>query len=266
MPIHKNPDGTWQWGKSGKKYKNKEDAVKQMKAIFANGYVEKKAALSQQQLKQRVAPYYTEDRKRHIQDVLKYAKKLKGKQLSPLQLAIIYYHDIQKKRVGGVGHQEAGAKFAQKDLKKFYTKDQVHRVAQAIRQHNPDYRLSRKNFRHSSPQAQLLALADDMNIRHRDPDNMVKISVKFIKNHPQLFPVDPQFGYNRHVSYFGPLHSHKNLKYYKDAWKHQMARPIKEVDNYPRQKWFNLWNKIKADSQIPDIDSVYYNPDNIVYE
>lgn len=44
MPIHKNPDGTWQWGKSGKKYKKKEDAVKQMKAIFSNGYVEKKAS------------------------------------------------------------------------------------------------------------------------------------------------------------------------------------------------------------------------------
>ena len=38
MPVHQNSDGTWQWGKSGKKYKNKADAIKQMKAIFANGY------------------------------------------------------------------------------------------------------------------------------------------------------------------------------------------------------------------------------------
>lgn len=44
MPIHQNEDGTWQWGKSGKKYKKKEDAIKQMKAIFANGYVEKHAS------------------------------------------------------------------------------------------------------------------------------------------------------------------------------------------------------------------------------
>lgn len=48
MPIHRNPDGTWQWGKSGKKYKKKADAIKQMQAIFANGYRElghnKKAA------------------------------------------------------------------------------------------------------------------------------------------------------------------------------------------------------------------------------
>lgn len=44
MPLHQNQDGTWQWGKSGKKYKKKQDAVKQMKAIFANGYVEKHAS------------------------------------------------------------------------------------------------------------------------------------------------------------------------------------------------------------------------------
>lgn len=49
MPIHQNEDGTWQWGKSGKKYKSREEAVKQMKAIFANGYKEhmtKSAALN----------------------------------------------------------------------------------------------------------------------------------------------------------------------------------------------------------------------------
>ena len=266
MPIHKNPDGTWQWGKSGKKYKNKEDAIKQMKAIFANGYVEKKAALSQQQLKQHVAPYYTEDRKKHIQDVLKYAQRLKGSKLSPLQLAIIYYHDIQKKRVGGIRHQQAGAKFAQKDLKKLYTKDQVRRVAQAIRQHSPDYRMSIKNFRHSSPQAQLLALADDMNVRHRDPDVLAMRSVRFVKQHPQMFKQDPQIGYKRHTKYFGPTEAHPNLKYYDKQWLRQMQRPIKEVQNYPKDRWLKLWHKIKAQDQIPGIDSIYYNPDNIVYE
>ena len=46
MPLHQNQDGTWQWGKSGKKYKKKEDAIKQMKAIFANGYVQKHATLN----------------------------------------------------------------------------------------------------------------------------------------------------------------------------------------------------------------------------
>lgn len=59
---------------------------------------------------------------------------------------------------------------------------------------------------------------------------------------------------------------HKNLKYYKKQWDRWMARPIKQVDNYPKQRFMKLWNKIKADSQIPNIDSIYYNPDNIVYE
>ena len=39
MPIHKVPGG-WKWGKSGKTYKKKEDAEKQMRAIYASGYKE----------------------------------------------------------------------------------------------------------------------------------------------------------------------------------------------------------------------------------
>lgn len=35
MPIHKTRSG-WKWGKSGKTYKTKAGAVKQMKAIFAS--------------------------------------------------------------------------------------------------------------------------------------------------------------------------------------------------------------------------------------
>ncbi len=41
MPIHKVKGG-YKWGKSGHVYKNRNDAVKQMKAIFANGYKGKK--------------------------------------------------------------------------------------------------------------------------------------------------------------------------------------------------------------------------------
>ena len=40
MPVHKNSDGTYQWGNHGKKYQRKSDAIKQMKAAFANGYKE----------------------------------------------------------------------------------------------------------------------------------------------------------------------------------------------------------------------------------
>lgn len=39
MPIHKVPGG-WKWGKSGKVYKDKEDAERQMRAIYASGYKE----------------------------------------------------------------------------------------------------------------------------------------------------------------------------------------------------------------------------------
>lgn len=38
MPIHHNKDGTWQWGQAGKRYRSRKDAIRQMRAIFANGY------------------------------------------------------------------------------------------------------------------------------------------------------------------------------------------------------------------------------------
>ena len=40
MPIHKTKSGKWKWGKSGKEYDNKEDAERQMRAIYASGYKE----------------------------------------------------------------------------------------------------------------------------------------------------------------------------------------------------------------------------------
>lgn len=39
MPI-KRVKGGWKWGKSGKVYKDKEDAERQMRAIYASGYKE----------------------------------------------------------------------------------------------------------------------------------------------------------------------------------------------------------------------------------
>ena len=41
MPVHKNPDGTWQWGQSGKKYPTKTQADRQARAIYATGWTEK---------------------------------------------------------------------------------------------------------------------------------------------------------------------------------------------------------------------------------
>jgi len=39
MPL-KKVGNKWQYGDSGKLYQNKEDAIKQMKAMYANGYEE----------------------------------------------------------------------------------------------------------------------------------------------------------------------------------------------------------------------------------
>lgn len=41
MPIIKTKSGMYKWGKSGKTYKSKAKAVKQMKAIYASGYKKK---------------------------------------------------------------------------------------------------------------------------------------------------------------------------------------------------------------------------------
>jgi hypothetical protein len=42
MPIHKTKSGGWKWGKSGKVYKTRAGAERQMKAIYASGWREKK--------------------------------------------------------------------------------------------------------------------------------------------------------------------------------------------------------------------------------
>lgn len=41
MPVHKNSDGTYQWGRHGKRYKTKAGAERQARAIYASGWREK---------------------------------------------------------------------------------------------------------------------------------------------------------------------------------------------------------------------------------
>jgi len=41
MPVHKTKGG-YKWGKSGKTYPTRTQAVKQAKAIYASGYKSKK--------------------------------------------------------------------------------------------------------------------------------------------------------------------------------------------------------------------------------
>jgi len=38
MPVHKTKDGKYQWGNHGAKYEKKEDAERQARAAYANGY------------------------------------------------------------------------------------------------------------------------------------------------------------------------------------------------------------------------------------
>lgn len=38
MPIIKTKDGKYKWGQNGKEYRTKEEAERQMKAIYAAGY------------------------------------------------------------------------------------------------------------------------------------------------------------------------------------------------------------------------------------
>lgn len=63
MPIHKNSDGTWQWGKSGKKYHSRKKAVKQAQAIYANGWKENLVETS------RVGNLTVGDLKRILQEI-----------------------------------------------------------------------------------------------------------------------------------------------------------------------------------------------------
>ena len=221
----------------------------------AASYIHKRADLTEQQLIDISRPYYTDSKWQHIQDVLRYAKQIKQQPLSDLQKAVIYMHDTQKKRIGNSGHQAASAELTKKLFKDKYTKDKLRRIYLAIKQHSPDYRNSRKNFHHSSPQAQLLALADDSNNLKRDPDLMAMVSVKFQKSMPDVYDT-PQKGLDRHKQFFGPLHGHGGLKYYKDRWNQYAKQGIKNIDNYPQGKYNLLWSLVNKDTELPDIDAL----------
>lgn len=215
--------------------------------------LQKIAQLNQQQLINLARPYYTDEKWQHIKQVLKQAQGIKQKPLSNVQKAIIYMHDTQKKRMGNKGHQKAGAILARKLLRGKYDKATLKRIYNAIQQHSPDYRLSIKNFQHSSPQAQLLAIADDSNNIRRDPQLTSMYTIKYTKG--EFKDKDsPQRSFLRHKQFFGPLLGHPNLKYYKDRWKEYAKQGIKNIQNYPFQKYKVLYSLVNKDTQLPDID------------
>ena len=126
-----------------------------------------KYAIALNQLKRYAKPHYTPQKWQHILNVLRVAKEYKQKALSDEQKAAILWHDSAKKDLGAKLHGLHGAEIAKKELPRWYTPQQVRIIAQAIHQHNLDQRVqSLQTFkptlkRFSSPQAELLAVADD---------------------------------------------------------------------------------------------------------
>lgn len=211
----------------------------------------KKAALTTKQLKQLAAPYYTPERKVHIREVLNFARQLKQKRLNSIQLAAIYLHDAAKKEQSK-GHQARGAQLSRQLLTGKYTPEQVQQIANAIKQHSADLRLATKDFKHSSPTAELLALADDANITTRDPMWMAMMTARFAHRNPDIYSNDKDKAFKRHISFWSPTESHKNLQWYGKPWS-QMTKDVSDkIYNFPQQTWNKLWNTVTADTEIPD--------------
>lgn len=126
-----------------------------------------KYAVTLAQLKRVARPHYTPDKWQHILNVLRIAKEYKEAPLSAEQKAAILWHDSAKRDMGAKLHGLHGAQIARKQLPKWYTPQQVRLIAKAIHQHNLEQRIqSLQTFkptlkRFSSPEAQLLAVADD---------------------------------------------------------------------------------------------------------
>lgn len=211
----------------------------------------KEAALTAKQLRQLVDPYYTPQRKVHIKEVLNFARQLKQKRLNSTQLAAIYLHDAAKKEQSK-DHQARGAQLSRQLLTGKYTPEQVQQIANAIKQHSADLRLATKDFKHSSPTAELLALADDANITTRDPMWMAMMTARFAHRNPDIYSNDKEKAFKRHISFWSPTESHKNLQWYGKPWS-QMTKDVSDkIYNFPQQTWNKLWNTVTADTEIPD--------------
>lgn len=210
----------------------------------------KEAALTTNQLRQLVAPYYTPQKKAHIREVLNFARQLKQKRLNSTQLAAIYLHDAAKKEQSK-DHQARGAQISRQLLKGKYTPEQVQQIANAIKQHSVDLRLSTKDFRHSSPTAQLLALADDANVTTRDPVWMASKTIRFAHQNPNIYDTKEK-AFKRHISYRSPTESHKNLQWYGKPWSYMTKDVSDKIYNFPQQTWSKLWDAVKADTEIPN--------------
>lgn len=95
----------------------------------------------------------------HIQAVLRCAWTLKGKPLSAVEEAAIWWHDASLKGFGKDNHEVLGAKIFLEDNAKwrFFSKEDGARIAEAIRYHRKS---SRRGAEFPSALAELLASAD----------------------------------------------------------------------------------------------------------
>lgn len=227
----------------------------------------KTAAIPQQMLLQ-ASRYYQPSKWQHVLDVLQKAQELKGKQLTDVQQASILWHDSAKKDKGPLNHARNGAQIAKRQLKSYFSPEDIKRVSIAIKQHNLDQRIKdpatfEQKIKHfASPQAQLLAIADDA--RPSDPQITWKKTLSYnIKGQPT--DKTPAQLYRHMKLRLDPRKRMPQLKYYKDAFSKDNAAFIKWLDNLTQQEVENKISQYKKRSlqktaaRLPNISAVRKN-------
>lgn len=188
--------------------------------------------------------YYTADKWQHVLDVLRKAQQLKGSQLSDVEQASIVWHDSAKKDKGTENHGRNGAVIARKQLKKWFSPEDIKRVAIAIKQHNLDQRIKnpatfqQKIKYFASPQAQLLAIADDS--RPLDEQKTWNKTLSYnIKGTPE--DKTPSQLYQHMKLRLDPRKRMPQIRYYKDAF---------EKDSKDFTKWLDKLTLKDVQSRI----------------
>lgn len=184
--------------------------------------------------------HYQPGKWQHIKEVLRVARRFAGRSLTPVQRASILWHDSAKRDFGAEKHGLNGSKIAQQQLPKFgYTPQQVKTIATAIRQHNLDQRIDNQNSfkqtikRFASPQAQLLALADDWRSSDIQPV-WKKILSHNIKGKPT--DRDAHDLYMHMTKRLSPMGRMPQLKYYGQKYKKSTDKFQKWLDSLTQQQ------------------------------
>lgn len=192
----------------------------------------KKSTIPQEMLLQ-ANRYYQPSKWQHILDVLQKAQELKGKKLTDVQQASIIWHDSAKKDKGALSHGKNGAQIAKRQLKPYFSPEDIKRVAIAIKQHNLDQRIKdpatfEQNIKYfASPEAQLLAIADDA--RPTDPQiTWKKVLAYNIKGQPT--DKTPAQLYEHMKLRLDPRRRMPRLRYYKSQFQESNKPFIQWLD------------------------------------